>query len=203
MRRSVYTVCAALGAVLVMNMTACSQAENGSAGESSAGTQAQTEVQTETQTEEQTEAEVPDLNEVLEEVKGAYGSDYLPDTAVDEAALTETFGIDPGLYEEFAGEVCQAETRVDTFLAVRAVPGEGETVEQLLEAFRDSSLQNAGQDQKSRAKLEASKTVRYGDDVYYVMLGVCDDEMEDEAQLTADYEMQTQIGLDMIDSFYE
>ena len=45
--------------------------------------------------------------------------------------------------------------------------------------------------------------VRYGDDVYFVMLGAYDDSITGEEELLAFYQTQVQIGLDMIDSFYE
>lgn len=200
MRKSIYTVCAVIGAALMMNLAACSPSGNSSGTEAAGETSGQAQTQEET---EQEDSETVDLNEVLEEVKGAYGSDYLPDTAIDETTLEQTFGIDSGLYQEFAGEMCTSGSHADMFLAVRAADGEEETVEQLLNAYRDSQIGNADQSPASLAKYKASQVVSYGNDVYFVMLGAKDDGTEDEEQLEAFYESQTQIGLDMIESFYE
>ncbi len=200
MRRSVYTICAAIGAALVMNMTACGSGAGNTSTEQTGETTSGAET---TEAETAAETEQVDLNEVLEAVKDAYGSDYLPDTAIDETTLAQTFGIDSGLYEEFVGEMPAISTHVDTFLAVRAADGQGETVEELLNAYRNSQIESAVQYPMNMPKLKASKVVRYGDDVYFVMLGAYDDSTEDEDQLVAVYESQTQIGLDMIDSFYE
>lgn len=200
MRRSIYTVCAVIGAALMMNLAACSPSGNSGGTETAGETSGQVQTQEETAQED---SETVDLDEVLEEVKGAYGSDYLPDTAIDGTTLEQNFGIDSGLYQEFAGEMCTGGTHEDVFLAVRAAEGETETVEQLLNAYRDSQMGEAAQNPSLSAKYEASQVVSYGNDVYFVMLGAKDDGTEDEERLAAFYENQTQIGLDMIESFYE
>ena len=124
MRRSVYTICAAVGAALVMNMTACGSGAGNTSTEQTGETAVGAET---TEAETAAETEQVDLNEVL------------------ETTLAQTFGIDSGLYEEFVGEMPAISTHVDTFLAVRAADGQGETVEELLNAYRNSQIESAVQ----------------------------------------------------------
>lgn len=202
MRKSVYTICAVSAAALMLNLTACGGSGQ---GETAAGTTAAevTESAAETTTAAEESQASPDLAEILEAVQDAYGEDYLPNTAIDATVLEQTYGIDAGLYEEFVGEMPMISTHVDTFLAVRAKAGEGETVEELLNAYRDGQIEGAMQYPMNLPKFEASQVVRYGDDVYFVMLGAYDDSITGEEELLAFYQTQVQIGLDMIDSFYE
>ncbi len=199
MRKSFYTFCALSTAVLMMNLTACGKSQQ------QAPTAAETV--TESASAEETAAEEsqasPDFQEILEAVKDAYGEDYLPNTAIDETVLEQTYGIDPELYTEFVGEMPMISAHVDTFLAVRAKAGEADTVEELLNAYRDSQIEGALQYPMNMPKYEASQVVRYGNDVYFVMLGAYDDSITDEAELKNFYQSQVQIGLDMISSFYE
>lgn len=199
MRKSFYTVCALGTAVLMLNLTACKDSQQ---QEITAATTAAEMSSAEETAAEESQAS-PDLEEILEAVKDAYGEDYLPNTAIDETVLEQTYGIDPGLYTEFVGEMPMISAHVDTFLAVRAKAGEADTVEELLNAYRDSQIESAAQYPMNMPKYEASQVVRYGNDVYFVMLGAYDDSITDEAELKSFYQEQVQIGLDMISSFYE
>lgn len=198
MRKSFYKICAAGAAVLMLNLTACGNP----AGNETTAAGTATETTAGETTAEETQAS-PDFQEILEAVKDAYGEDYLPSAPIDGTVLEQTYGIDPGLYTEFVGEMPMISAHVDTFLAVRAKAGEADTVEELLNAYRDSQIEAAAQYPMNMPKYEASQVVRYGNDVYFVMLGAYDDSITNEAELKTFYQEQVQIGLDMISSFYD
>ena len=70
-------------------MTACSQ--NGGSSEGGNSTQ-----------QEQTKQ--PELADVVQAVKDAYGENYLPSTPLDEQMLTDIYGLDMENVEEVIGE---------------------------------------------------------------------------------------------------
>ena len=74
MRKSFYTVCALGTAVLMLNLTACKDSQQQET--TAATTAAETSSAEETAAEESQAS--PDLEEILEAVKDAYGEDYLP-----------------------------------------------------------------------------------------------------------------------------
>ena len=90
-------------------MTACSQ--NGGSSEGGNSTQ-----------QEQTKQ--PELADVVQAVKDAYGENYLPSTPLDEQMLTDIYGLEHG---ECGGghwrSTDDQRTRWDTFIAVKAKEG--------------------------------------------------------------------------------
>lgn len=188
MRKMIYTAGVTMMAVLAFGLAACGNGQ--STGNAS---QAQTEAA----------KELPELSEVFDAVKDAYGEDYLPSMEIDQETLQAAYGIDESLYEEFKGEAPMMSAHVDTFLAIRGKEGKGEEIEGILEEYRNSQIENSFQYPMNMPKLEASQVVRHGDDVYFVMLGAYNNDETDEAALLTFYQDQTKIGVDMIDSYYE
>lgn len=91
-------------------MTACSQ--NGGSSEGGNSTQ-----------QEQTKQ--PELADVVQAVKDAYGENYLPSTPLDEQMLTDIYGLDMENVEEVIGEAPMISAHVDTFIAVKAKAAKG------------------------------------------------------------------------------
>ena len=141
-------------------MTACSQ--NGGSSEGGNSTQ-----------QEQTKQ--PELADVVQAVKDAYGENYLPSTPLDEQMLTDIYGLDMENVEEVIGEAPMISAHVDTFIAVKAKEGKGEAVEKELQEYLDYVVENSVNYPMNVAKVQAAKVVRHGDYVFYVMLGGYDD----------------------------
>ncbi len=126
------------------------------------------------------------LKDLHEAVKAAYGENYLPNMAIEEAQLTDVYGVKAEDVEEFLGEAPMISAHVDTFLAVKAKAGRGEEVEKALTQYRDYVAENAMMYPMNMAKVQAAKVIRQGDYVFYLMLGAIDDRLDasEEEQLT-------------------
>lgn len=51
-------------------------------------------------------------------------------------------------------------------------------------------------------KIEASEVLVYGDYVFYVMLGMADQDIEGEAELLAAFQEQNQIAKSVLDAYF-
>lgn len=145
-----------------------------------------------------------ELEEVYTAVKQAYGEEYIPSAAYDEQAMKELFGISPDLYVSYIAEGPMISTHVDQFVLMEAKDGMGEEVEKLLNAYRDSQLNDAFQYPMNLPKIEASAVVRHEDYVFFVMLGTPSmeslDQGEEEALKSAIE--KNQIAIDKINGFF-
>lgn len=129
--------------------------------------------------------EVP-VTEIQTVVKEAYGEDYIPNMPYDETALLDVFGIDKGWCEEYLAEGPMISAQVDTFVAVKAKNGKTDDVEQALNKYRDSLVEDTLQYPANQVKIQASQVVTYGNYVFFIMLGnISMDIEEEEAMLTA------------------
>ena len=147
--------------------------------------------------------ELPGLTEVYDAVKAAYGEDYLPSMAIDEDTLCDMLGLEKDSIAEFFGELPMISTHVDTFIGIRAAEGKGDEVEEAMNSYRDAQVSNTMQYPMNQAKVQASKVVRHGDDVYFVMLGKINDNMDASEEDGAKFaEEQVKIGTDAIDAMY-
>ncbi len=111
------------------------------------------------------------LKEALEAIKHEYGAFYIPSKSIDEVTLKEVYGVDVELVEAYVGECAYMSTHVDVFLGIKAKRGQVNTVEEQLQQYRMSLVQKYENDSVKRAKVEASKVQRYGDLVFFMILG--------------------------------
>ncbi len=148
-------------------------------------------------------AQLPELTEVYDAVKEAYGEDYLPSMEVDEDTLCDMLGLEKESISAFFGEMPMMSTHVDTFIGIRAAEGKGDEVEKAVNDYRETQVSNTLQYPMNLAKVQASKVVRHGDDVYFVMLGKINDNMDVSEEEGAKFaEEQVKIGTDAIDAMY-
>lgn len=143
------------------------------------------------------------FDKVIESVKEEYGEYYLPNVEMDEERFVEVTGIDMENVERFYAEEPMIGTQVDKFIAIKAKDGKGADVEADLNAYRDVLVNDSLQYPINEAKVESSEVVRYGDYVYFVMLGKYDerDDVDDESALEF-AKKETKRGLDKIASFF-
>lgn len=180
-------LCLALALSLTM-MAGCSQ----NSGSAQGGQDAQQE-----------QVKEPELDDIVQAVKDTYGENYLPSMAIDEQMLTDVYGVNMDNVDNFYAEGPMISAHVDTFIAVKAKEGKGEEVQKELQAYLDYEQENAMQYPMNTAKVQAAQVVRYGDYVFYVMLGGYDDNADATEEESVTFAKdQVQKGLDAIADFF-
>lgn len=143
------------------------------------------------------------FEDVLEGVKQEYSEDYLANMAMDESRFVESTGIDINTVEKFYAGESMISAHVDRFIAIKAKKEKGTEVEEKLIAYRDSLINDTMQYPANVAKLESSEVKRYGDYVYFIMLGKYDDRLDTTKEEKLEYaKKETQRGVDKIESFF-
>lgn len=142
----------------------------------------------------------PVLTSIYEEVKAAYGDNYLPSVTCDSDTTEAIYGINADWYEAAIVEVPLISTHVDTFMGFKA---EEEDFDALLKAvtdYQDRLKADTMQYPSNQAKIQASRVVHYGDYVFFIMLGIIDNEEQETEGLIKDYTAQNKIATDIIES---
>ena len=133
-------------------------------------------------------------------VADALGDDYWPDSEIPEEMLNETYGVSADLYDAYLGECPMISVNVDTLLIIHAKDGKVEDVENALNAYRDSLVNDTMQYPMNLGKIQASRVERIGDYVCFVQLGADTSSVEeqgDEAVITYCQE-QNELALEAI-----
>lgn len=196
--------CMLLMGTLALSMAACGNGQDKNTGaatetgvESTEGT-----VESTGTSAESTEAEnagTP-LQNAKKAVTDALGDDYWPDSEIPEEMLNETYGVSADLYDAYLGECPMISVNVDTLLIIHAKDGKVEDVENALNAYRDSLVNDTMQYPMNLGKIQASRVERIGDYVCFVQLGADTSSVEeqgDEAVITYCQE-QNELALEAI-----
>ena len=196
--------CMLLMGTLALSMAACGNGQDKNTGaatetgvESIEGT-----VESTGTSVESTEAEnagTP-LQNAKKAVTDALGDDYWPDSEIPEEMLNETYGVSADLYDAYLGECPMISVNVDTLLIIHAKDGKVEDVENALNAYRDSLVNDTMQYPMNLGKIQASRVERIGDYVCFVQLGADTSSVEeqgDEAVITYCQE-QNELALEAI-----
>lgn len=142
-----------------------------------------------------------ELSDVCTAVRDAYGEDYVG-VEQSEEMIEQVLKIDKDLYDEIYFEMPMISVQPDRFVAVKAKDGKGEEVEKKLNEYRDSLLQEGMQYPMNLPLAQASQVVRYGDYVFFVLLGEIPMDIidsGDDAKMADSAKEQIQIGLDAIE----
>ena len=140
------------------------------------------------------------LQSAKKAVTDALGDDYWPDSEIPEEMLNETYGVSADLYDAYLGECPMISVNVDTLLIIHAKDGKVEDVENALNAYRDSLVNDTMQYPMNLGKIQASRVERIGDYVCFVQLGADTSSVEeqgDEAVITYCQE-QNELALEAI-----
>ena len=196
--------CMLLMGTLALSMAACGNGQDKNTGaatetgvESTEGT-----VESTGTSVESTEAEnagTP-LQNAKKAVTDALGDDYWPDSEIPEEMLNETYGVSADLYDAYLGECPMISVNVDTLLIIHAKDGKVEDVENALNAYRDSLVNDTMQYPMNLGKIQASRVERIGDYVCFVQLGADTSSVEeqgDEAVITYCQE-QNELALEAV-----
>ena len=140
------------------------------------------------------------LEKSHEAVKDAYGEDYIPSMPYELEQLKDIFGISVEDVDAFIAEGPMMSVHVDTFIAIRAKEGKGESIAAELEAYREKLIADTMQYPMNMSKINASTVYVVGDHVYCIMLGKINDNgnMSEEEALDYDKE-QVKRAVDAIE----
>ena len=146
------------------------------------------------------EAKEIELSKVHQEIKDAYGENYLANMDYDSEILEMIFGITPDWVEESIAQGPMMSAHVDTFIAIKATEGNVENVKKALEDYRQMNIDANMFYPMNLPKLETAVVYQTGDYVFYIMLGGYTD-VEDESGAKDFYTEQNQIALDIIKEY--
>lgn len=118
------------------------------------------------------------LTDILEEIKAAYGDNYLPKMPIEAEFLEAEFGITSDMYEEVVAEQPMMSVHADRIVLVKAKEGKGEEVEKILNDAKDKKINDTLQYPMNIAKINATKVVRKGDYVAFILLGAINDSVD-------------------------
>lgn len=197
--------------LLMLTLAACGNKNGETTTEATtpASTEESTEETTTAPAETVTEAvnegeagENNELTEIRDAVAAAYGENYIPNMPLDEEILEAMYGITPDMYEAVLAETSAISVHVDTFIAVKADSDRVEDVKTAFENYRTFQLEEGMHYPMNLPKIEASEVLVYGDYVFYVMLGMADQDIEGEAELLAAFQEQNQIAKSVLDAYF-
>lgn len=145
------------------------------------------------------------LADIYDKVKEAYGEDFIPSAEFDEESFENIFGISKDLYDSYIAEGPMISVHVDTWVSVKAKEGKGQEVEDLLNAYRTTLIEDSVQYPMNLPKIQASEVVRHGDYVFFVMLGTPSQEAEEQGEEEAlkSAKENNQIAVSIINGFFE
>ena len=145
------------------------------------------------------------LKEAYEAVKQAFGEDYVPNMSYDEAYVNDRFGISEDMVKQVIAEGPMISVNVDTFIGVEAAQGEAADVEKALQEYAQMLNSQSLQYSMNAAKVKAAQVKRFGDYVFFVMLGVADNSVLDldEAGQLEFSRSENQKALDAIAGVFE
>lgn len=139
------------------------------------------------------------IDEIAAAVREAYGEQYIPSVQYDEVSMQEYFGIDSGLYDAYVAEGPMITVHIDTFVAVHATEGNVQAVEDALNGYKDSQINDAFQYPSNMYKIQASKVLTVDDYVFFITLGSIDNsDFTEDSQYIEVYAAQNQLAVDAI-----
>lgn len=111
------------------------------------------------------------LDKIHEDIKKELGEDYIPDMKLEKFDLSNLINISEEDIEYFIAEMSIMSVHVDTFIAIKAVDGKAEVVEQALIEYRETLLEDSMKYPMNITKVNASEVLREGDYIFFLMLG--------------------------------
>ena len=103
-------------------------------------------------------------------VEAAEGG-YWPDMALEPDMLEMSFGITSDMYDDYMAEMPMMSAHVDTLLIVKAKEDKLETVQEIVEDYREAKVNDTMQYPMNLGKIQASQVETIGNYVVFVMLG--------------------------------
>ncbi len=142
--------------------------------------------------------------EVYDAVAAAYGDDFLPDGPMNEAEYTETYSLDMDKIEDKAAGIAMISFEPDRLVVLKCAAGKGAEVEKLMQASRERLVEEGMWYPANLAKVNASRVLRHGDYVVFMMLGKTDPDADASPEDAAAFaEEQIEIGVKAFNALFE
>lgn len=119
-----------------------------------------------------------DIKEVHSAIKEELGEDYYPNMELSKDELKNLIGINEDDIETYIAEVPMISVNIDTFIAIKAKEGKGDKIKADLDKYKEFLVEESFQYPMNLAKVEASSVLRYGDYLFFLMLGKYDERQE-------------------------
>ena len=185
-----FLIMAITAAMLTAAISGCSQ-NGGEAETTTTVAEEATTVEDGEATDETTAGEEENTDSkvqtILPATKEAYAENYLPNMPLEAETLTMMLTITSDQYVDFVAEVPMISAQVDTVIILQASEGQGDALEAALNTYRDSKVNDTMQYPVNVAKVNASKVVRNGDYVAFLMVGAQNEDMEASEADAADF----------------
>ena len=150
------------------------------------------------------EIKVVDIKEVHEAVKESLDEDYYPNMELTLEEIQTLTGIKEEDMESYIAERPMISANVDTFIAIKAKEGKADVVEGGLEKYRKFLVEESMQYPMNMAKVNAAEVVRYGDYIFFLMLGKFDDRLDATEEQALEFAKgQVQSVKEIIDGFFK
>lgn len=133
------------------------------------------------------------VDDILNAIKTAYGENYLPNMEIDAQTLETEFGLTSDMYESVKAELPMIGTHADRVVIVKAAEGKADDVEAAFNTARENKVNDTLQYPMNLPKINATKIVRNGDFVCFLMVGAINENMdatEEEAKKFAEAEVE-------------
>ncbi len=144
------------------------------------------------------------LRGIADEIKEAYGEDYIPNMEFDEVFIKDTLGLSPDDYEEIIAEGPMVSLHIDNLIAIKAKEGKADAVEKALNDYRSYLINDTVMYPMNAIKIQASEVIRHGDYVFFSCLGVMDaEDGEEEEDLLKKAKEKNKIAVGIINNFFD
>lgn len=142
-----------------------------------------------------------ELNNIKEAVKTSFEDNYVPSMPIEETMLKELYGLDPTWYDAIEAEVAMMSTHVDTYIGLHPTEGNKDNILEALNKYKDYLVSDSLQYPMNMEKVKAATILEEGDYIYFIMLGVINDDITDESERLAAFEEQNQKAIDVIRTY--
>lgn len=178
-----------LTATLALSLASCGNKNEGDGGSqagnsqessiSDAATNPVSEPESQPESDQQPEdgaSQMPedDISEQMSAIRQAVvdvlGDNYWPDTQIP-AEYLEGYGLTSEMYADFWGEMPMISTNVDTLIVIQANEGQIDAVEEVLNSYRDTLVNDTMQYPMNVGVVQASRIEVVGDYACFVQLG--------------------------------
>lgn len=142
--------------------------------------------------------------EIFNAIKEAYGETFIPDEDMYEEEYTETYGLNMDDVEDIKAQMALITFHPDRIVVVKAKEGKGADVEAALVKARQNLVDNGMWYPANLPKVNASKVVRNGDYVAFLIVGAIDENLEATEEEAAEFaEAEIQKGVDAFNALFE
>lgn len=133
---------------------------------------------TETENDDSTNNTEITVDDILNAIKAAYGENYLPNMEIDPESLEMEFGLTSDMYEAVKAELPMIGAHADRVVIVKATEGRVDDVEAALITAKENKVNDTFQYPMNLPKINATKIVRNGDFVCFLMVGAINENMD-------------------------